>query len=53
MCERAAEWFEKAALQGNAEAMYSLAKLYLEGKGVPENIERAVRLWKKAPCRGI
>lgn len=36
----AIEWYEKA---GNQYAHYRLGKLYLTGKGVPRDVERAIR----------
>ena len=50
--ERAAEWFEKAAEQGHARAMYNLACLYREGKGVPQSYERAFELYRKSAAQG-
>eukprot|EP01031_Cornospumella_fuschlensis_P028592 gene28592-34516_t len=38
---KAAEWFEKAARLGIAEASLNLAKMYMEGKGVPRDLEVA------------
>lgn len=38
---KAAEWFEKAGMLGIAEAYLNLAKMYIEGKGVPRDLLRA------------
>jgi TPR repeat protein len=35
-CETA-QWFRKAADQGNAKGQYSLGALYVEGRGVPQD----------------
>jgi len=45
--QQAAEWFIKAAKQGLPKAQYLLATLYTEGKGVPENTQEAIELFKK------
>ena len=39
--EDAAEWFEQAAKQGNSRAQTELADLYLSGRGVRSDPERA------------
>ena len=44
----AAEWFERAAAQGLAGSLTTLALLYEEGKLVPRDPERAKELYKKA-----
>ena len=38
----AVSWYEKAAAQGNSYAAYRLGKLYLEGKDVPKDVQKAV-----------
>ena len=38
----ALEWYEQASAQGNQYANYRLGKLYLTGKDVPKDIDRAV-----------
>jgi len=40
--EEAEDWYHKAAGQGNAEAQYQLGVMYLEGKGVMENSDKAL-----------
>jgi len=39
--EQAKALFEKAADKGNADAMFALGTMYLEGKGVPKDIKMA------------
>jgi uncharacterized protein YgiM (DUF1202 family) len=41
-------WWNKAAAQGNADAMSCLCMAYYEGKGVPKNEAEAVRWQNKA-----
>ena len=46
---KAAEWFEKAAMAGNASAMNSLGVCYLKGQGLPKNLEMAATwFWRGA-----
>jgi hypothetical protein len=48
----AAEWFRKAAEQGDADAQYRLGVMYLKGDGVPQDrIEASVWLSKAAEQR--
>ena len=42
--EDAVAWYDRASKQRNEFAQYRLAKLYLMGEGVPEDIGRAVEL---------
>lgn len=44
----AAEWYRKAAEQGDAEARYSLAGLYTSGSGVRRDSKEAIRLYRLA-----
>ena len=48
----AAEWIEKAAEQGHADAQCQLGRLYDLGKGVLEDDEEAVRWYEKAAEQG-
>ena len=50
--ERAAEWFEKAAREGRADAMNALGNLYAQGQGVPQSYERAAELFKQGAAKG-
>ncbi len=38
----AIKWYERASAQGNQYAAYRLGKMYLAGKEVPKDVERAV-----------
>jgi TPR repeat protein len=49
---KAAEWFRKAAEQGDAFAQSSLAYLYTEGQGVPQDYFQAAEWYKKAALQG-
>ena len=44
--KKAAEWFQKSADQGNANAQYFLGSYYLAGLGVDKNLEKA-RYWSE------
>ena len=48
----AAEWFEKAANQGYAEAQYKLGVCYDKGLGVGQSYEKAAYWFKKAANQG-
>lgn len=45
---QAAEWYKKAADQGNSAGMIHLAELYRNGKGLPRDMEASVDLYRKA-----
>lgn len=51
--QMAAQWFAKAAAEGNAEGYYNLAILTKEGKGVTLNVAEAIRLMKLAASQDI
>lgn len=46
--EQAVKWIQKAAEGEHTAALYLLAKMYLEGKSVPQDIKRAVEFFTKA-----
>jgi TPR repeat protein len=48
----AAEWVQKAATQGLAEAQAFLGSMYLGGTGVEQDMEQAVVWWRKAASQG-
>jgi TPR repeat protein len=48
----AVRWWTKAAEQGSAEAQHNLAIAYYNGKGVPEDMERAYYWMKTATEQG-
>ena len=50
--EKAAEWYKKAAIQGESEAMFSLGYLYENGKGTDRDYSEALRWYKMAQARG-
>lgn len=49
----AARWFRQAALQGNVEAQYHLARLVARGtKGLKQDLATAVKLYQDAAAKG-
>ena len=50
--EKAAEWYKKAALQGDPEGEYHLGLCYARGLGVPKNEEIALTWLSKAARDG-
>lgn len=49
----AVEWYEKAAVKDNEQALYNLALILKEGKGVPRDPERSVKLLRRAAVKGL
>lgn len=50
--ELAAQWYGKAAEQGNADGQVLLAILYESGQGVAKNLEKAIFWYGKAAEQG-
>jgi uncharacterized protein len=48
----AARWLQRAALQGNAQALYATGIIYHTGVGVPEDSEMSRLCWSKAITLG-
>ena len=48
----AAKWYTKAAVQGNADAQFYLAKLYESGTGLPQDKTEASIWWRRAAEQG-
>ena len=48
----AAQWFDRAATNGNADAQYNLGVLYLKGLGVGQNDELAAQWFQKSAAQG-
>ena len=48
----AAEWYRKAADQGNASAQYKIGVFYENGYGVTQDKEQAMQWYKKAAEQG-
>ena len=46
------QWFQQAARQGHAEAQYTLAWMYAQGKGVSQNLPQAAKLFRRAALKG-
>lgn len=51
--QEAAEWFRKAAEQGNADAQYNLGMAYYKGDGVDRDRQAALMWFKKAADAGV
>ena len=49
----AAEWYDKAAKQGNMYAQNNLATLFLEGRGVQKSYEKAFELFTASAKQGF
>lgn len=49
---KAAHWYARAAAEGDPDARNNLARMYAEGRGVPQNAARAVALWREAAADG-
>ncbi|MCC8129693.1 MAG: sel1 repeat family protein, partial [Clostridiales bacterium] len=49
---KAAQWYEKAAQQGNAPAQYNLGACYYNGEGVARNRTKAKEWFQKAAAQG-
>jgi len=50
--KKAVEWFQKAAEKGVAEAMFSLAWMYENGRGVAKDEKDAAKWYEKAAALG-
>jgi TPR repeat protein len=48
----AAEWFRKAALQGNTDAQWMLGSAYMAGNGVPHDMPQALEWMRKSLADG-
>jgi TPR repeat protein len=48
----ASEWYQKAADQNFAPAINNLARLYADGRGVKQDVPKAIELWSKAAEAG-
>jgi TPR repeat protein len=48
----AAEWYQRAANRGHAEAQYFLGKMYSEGRDVAQSYAEAFEWYRKAANRG-
>ena len=48
----AIEWYERAAAQGEAMALFNLGSLYRKGYGVRENPAKARELYPQAAAKG-
>ena len=45
---KAAKWFTKAAKQGHIDAQLDLGNCYMQGKGVDQNNDEAIRWYESA-----
>lgn len=46
------KWFKKATKQGHAEAQCCLAGLYIQGLGVKQDLDNAIKWFEKAAEQG-
>ncbi len=51
--QKAAEWFEKAAAKGLAQAQFNLGVMYHNGEGVRQNYQTAREWYGKACDNGF
>lgn len=49
----AIEWYRKAVQQGQPDALYSLGRMYEDGRAVRQNFVKAYRLYFRASLHGI
>ena len=50
--QEAMKWYQKAAAQGNVEAMKGIENLYENGLGMPKNMDEALKWYVKAAEKG-
>ena len=50
--EEAALWYRKAADQGDTDAQFQLALMYLEGQGVPRDLQQFISWCRKSADQG-
>jgi TPR repeat protein len=48
----AVSWYEKAAVQGNSDAMYALGQVYWTGEGLERKIDAAIGYYRDAYLNG-
>ncbi len=48
----ALQWYQQAAIQGNAMAQYNLGSMYLRGESIPESRSDAIRWFDLAARQG-
>ena len=51
--EKAMEWYQKAAAQGNANAQNNIGYMYLHGFGVKQDYAQAMEWYQKAAAQGL
>lgn len=51
--KQAANWYRRAAEQGNTKAQFNLASLYEHGQGVKRNPQLAIKWYKEAAMKGV
>lgn len=50
--KKTVEWYQKAAENGNADAMYRLELCYDVGAGIKKDLEKAIKWYQKAAENG-
>jgi TPR repeat protein len=51
--ETASDWYKRAAEENYPLALHALANMYRDGRGVAENMQRAMQLYDRARARGL
>lgn len=49
--KEAVAWYQRSAAQGNHLALNRLGSMYEIGRGVPENVQEALRCWRRAAAQ--
>ena len=48
----ALKWYERAAEEGDVEALFNVGMLHILGEGIEKNVERGIKIVLKAAERG-
>ena len=50
--EQAVSWYQRAAEQGEATALFNLGGMFRKGYGVPQNDRKALEHYRQAAAKG-
>ncbi len=50
--KNAAEWYQKAADQGDSKGQFELGQMYYKGTGVPQDYKQALKWYQKSAEQG-
>ena len=50
--EKAVSWYQRAAEQGEATALFNLGGMFRKGYGVPQNDRKALEHYRQAAAKG-